>query len=525
MPRVESSREWRANPSAIQQVLVLVAFAALVRIAYLALTTAVTGDAMTPVHIAQSLANKDVHSIDRFWMSLYCFWVVPFYALTASPTWAAVLASCLPGTLLVVPTIMIARRLYSPRVAWLAGAAIACHPRLVEYSCNGYAESFYLLSLFGGLAFATWVISGAGWKHAVACGLFLGAYLCVRSEGCIICLAVLLILLLAHGERIKPVQRMRLQAMGLTAACLAGVMVMTGAYAATCFAALGTVGIFQKTSNLAKTATEQLDPEEAARQTYGVDGALMSKTVAPRPSPAMVVRTLASRYPRNIAYAARKLPGIMLTPLPLFALFLLKRRKWRPEHAQLPLVLVACFGLAFYPLIQLEPRLLFPLLIPLSIWGAAGFQWIFERQAGRSLPRTRLWRAAIAALLVCSIAGSLFRAAWLERHYSLHRRVAAWMTSAVDPSEIVAGDGYGFVSASAFLAQRQSRSRMWTNEPADLTRWLRESGSHTLILYEEFLRQHNPELLHVLRDGLPGAKRVATLQGRDGMEAQAFQIE
>ena len=63
---------------------------------------------------------------------------------------------------------------------------------------------------------------------------------------------------------------------GAVAAGVVAFGVVVGGYAAVSRATLGAPAVLQKAGNLGKQFSEQLDWEQAARETYGTDGKLLS---------------------------------------------------------------------------------------------------------------------------------------------------------------------------------------------------------------------------------------------------------
>ncbi len=217
-----------------------------------------------------------------------------------------------------------------------------------------------------------------------------------------------------------------------------------------------------------------------------------------------------------------------------------------------PLLLTLLFPLLFYPMVQVESRLLFPLLIPLNIFGAAG-TWAFSlygtrarEEAGasdyrpgespdfrqRPVSTPRLLEPSRAAaffallsgiLIIASVALSIWRGLDIERGHRHHRQLADWIIRHVDPGEAIAGSGYGYVSTTGYLAGRRTVPLIETAQPSELAGFVRDAGSHWLILYEPILRLMNPELLPVMESELQGFTRVFEVRDDRGQRVQVFQ--
>ncbi len=517
-----------------RQVALLLGSAAVIRVGYLCLTTAVFGDAVSYARVAQGLAEGRPETVDSFWSSLYCYWEALFVCVGIGGVQGAIAASLLPGILLIVPVVWMARALYGSRAAWLAGAFCAVHPRLVEYACNGYAESFYLLAFTCGVAFMTAMMRNGALRVALGWGLAFGFYFTVRFEALAAFLLLLPLVYWARGSHRPEVEQPSLPKF-LPIRCrdaLLRIGLGVGAYALIACAymllsqaTLGTPGLLQKGSNLSKQFSEQLDMRQAAKETYGAEGKLFGQNDLPPPSKTETLRVLARRFPRNLLYTLKRLPTVLLSPVFLFALLvpILAVRTRYARVEELPLLAMLVFPLGFYPLIQIEPRLLFPILIAIHVYGARGLIVAcesVERRTGirRSLPV--LGGAIVALMLVITV----WRGIDVERKYEIHRELSTWIQEHIDPSERLVGCGYGHIGTTAFLTGNDSAARIWTDRPETLADSVSERGGRWLVLYETFLRDANPELLPVLESEPPGLQRLFEAKNARGERAQVFEL-
>jgi 4-amino-4-deoxy-L-arabinose transferase-like glycosyltransferase len=502
---------------------VVTAVSAVLRGLYLCRTTTVFGDAVNYAWVARGIATGRGAEVDTFWSSLYCFWEAGFHAFGLAPTTAAISASFLPGVLLAGAVTWLARNLYGSTVAWIAGLLCCVHPRLVEYACNGYAESFYLLAFTLGVGCLTRIIQQPSLVLAIGWGIGFGLYASVRNEG-LLAFAASLLLLPAAG--VARGWRPRLRGAWLPAAAsVAGFACVVTTYAGLSRATVGTCGVFQKGANLGKQFSEQLDAHAAARETYGGTGTMFGRPAA-RPRLLDEAAVLARRYPANLYYTLQRLPGVLLSPLPLFALLLpmVARHRGRAPGDERPLALMLAFPLAFYPCIQVEPRLLMPVLVPLHVFGAAGLvaiaAYLFPEPRG-----ARVIRTATLAMLAVACLLTAWRAGQVERTYGFHRNLAGFLASHVAPGEPIVGCGYGNVTTTAFLAGRPAVPRLWTDHPEELARFVAARRSHWLVLYEPFLRDANPELLGALDHGVPGFERACEVRDAQGRRSQIFRLK
>jgi len=522
-----------AGPSLALQLSILATAAIAVRLGYLALTTAIFGDAVNYSRVAGLLASGNYSDIDAFWSNLFCFWQAGFHMLGLETVAATLAASLVPGIALVVPVVWMARSLFGPRVAWLAGALTVVHPRLVEYSCNGYAESFYLFAFACGIAFLVAVVRNGSVAAAAGWGVSFGVYAAVRPEAVAAFLASALLAFVltwwasrersTEGLDTVPPRRWMRTLRVLTAGVIAFV-VTVGSYAAVSRVTLGAPAVLQKAGNLGKQYSEQLDWEHAAKETYGSDGKLLGPPAdAPRLS--TTARVLLQRFPRNLLYSLERLPGVLVSPVIVFALLMpVFVRRTRGGLSQDAVVAwMALFPILLYPLIQVEPRLFFSLLIPVHIFGAAGVVAFTRYAGGRSGPEV-MYRVVAVVLVVFSLGVTAWRGVAVERGYGLHRQLAGWIDDNVADDEVLVGCGYGHVSTTAFLTGNPAVARLWTNDAAELAPFVRARSAVWLLVYQTFIDQANPELRGVFDAGIPGFELAFEAVDTRGRRGQVYTL-
>ena len=485
-----------AAPLPWRALAVILAVAVTARLLFVSIAPVAYGDAVSYSWVAWLTARGEWQLADPFWHSLFDFWQTLFLMTGIGQYPALVLSSLLPGLLLIVPVYLLTRRLYGNTAALVAGLFIALHPRLVEYSVNGYAESFYLCAAMWAVWGITAVVQDGRHRGALAViGITLAGYFLVRNE------AILLIGLLAAVVLLLAVRRrFDIRLAGLPVALFTACVI---AYMAASHTLWDQHGLFSKSSNIGKQNLETLDIGAAARETYGAP----DDAGAVRP-PQNMLLTLAARWPANLMYTAERLPGMLLSPVIIlaFLLPLLVARRGKTPGDELPLLVFSVWPLLFYPLIQLEPRLLFPTLIGAGIFGAAG-----AVAAGRLIaaslqqaPR-RLTEFGVPALLLLLLLPLLPALAWnSDQSRGYHREIGEWLAAHIPADAGIAGDGYGYVSSSSFWAGRKGEPRLWTKDAGELADAARNREQPVLVLYEEYLRNANPQLLPVLDDGVPG---------------------
>ena len=495
--------------SLFSQLGVLLVTSITARLFYLSLTTAIYGNAVNYGLIAEAIANGQWALAQSGWTNLFCFWESLFYMAGLKPVTSAICASFIPGALLVVPIAWSTRKLYGEKVAWLAGGLTVLHPRLVAYSCNGYSETFYLFALCSGVA----ILSASGWRiamnrHLFLSGIALAVYFCVRNEG-IVLITVLMVGMIFLGQRAQRPSYLQestwvTQTFRSLALVLAGLCVFVGFYAGFSEAVFGEVDLFQDTSLFSQRYSEQLDPQSAARETYGIEGRMTSKTVKEIDF-GQKLKNLFVRLPSNLLHTLKSAPGVLLTPMCFFAFFLplFSRSRNGTLLPEWPWLVMLFFPFVTYPLLYIEPRLLFAILPPIHIFGAAGLlafsTFLVETNYFRYLYKI----TAIFVLALCVII-TIFRGVQVESGYGYNRALAAWIDKNIPPNDVIVGDGYGFVSTTGFLARRATVNRLIHYDPKRVVEFVKSHHAKWLVLYEPFVLRVNPELAPVFDRGLPG---------------------
>jgi len=491
----------------------LAGLALAVRLAFVGAAPVAYGDAINYSWVAWSIGHGHADAADTFWHSAFDYWQALLVPLGLDQFATLVAASLIPGVLLVIPGYLIALRLYGRPAAIIAGLALALHPRLVEYSVNGYAETFFLQAgLWAVWGLIALVRTPDRRGAAAVAGGGLALWFLVRNEAILAAALLCGVIVLAWwraGRRLPIASIATLVITGL--ACV-------GAYLATDTALFGSAKLFSKGSNLGRAHVEMLDPREAARETYGVPAQATQGNTSRPASPASIAVRILERWPRNVAYTLERLPGVLLSPLFLLALLLpaLSRRRGSTPGEEWPLLAFTVWPFLFYPLLQLEPRMLLPVAVGMCIFGAGALVAIGAFAAQRlQRPVLRWAPAALVLLALLPLLPVLARHTESERGF--HREVGLWLAANVAPGTSVVGDGYGYITASGFWAGRRAQARLWTDDPAALGRWVSNRSPGVVILYEKYLRESNPELLQALDDGVPGLEPIKTFYaGRAG---------
>lgn len=471
---------------------ILLALSLAVRGSYLWFTNALIGEAATSLSTAQTIASGAVSQVDPFWVNPFVFGVASLIKLGVAPLISAIGVSLAMGALLPLPVFWMAGSLYGDRVGWFAGILTAVHPRLVEYSCNGDPESLYLLSFsLGVLGIVLHLQGKASFWSLLYSGVGFGIASLLRVESLIPTSLYFLGSIGTAGSWST--------AWGRGSRFAAGVMITLLVYSGWSVSMLGSAHLFSHGQTLLEPYSVQMQPREAARKAYG-DGQYSD--------PGQEFCYF-QKIKNNLRYSLQSMPGVWLTPLCLLMFFLpIVHRQSGQWKILWPLVVMLGFPLLFYPALKVEPIYFFLTLIPIQVFGAAG--WV----AICSYLGLRLWGFLLTAgaLIVLSLALTWYRAFTIEQGFHLYRTLASWIKVNMATDDLLVGDGQGYVTTTAVLAGRPYQVRLWTDSPQKLEQFLRMKDAHWLIVFEEYLKKANPELLPVLDEGFPNLRlRYETL--------------
>ncbi|MGK0186468.1 MAG: hypothetical protein ACI9R3_002251 [Verrucomicrobiales bacterium] len=521
----------------------LVGIAVVVRILYFLYAHQIHGDAVGFAEIARSIGEGRGATVDSSWYQAFCLYQVPFQWLIPSPVWAAGISSMLPGALLVWPVVAIADRLFGRGAAIVAGLITIFHPHLVNYSCNGYMESFYLFWFSITTLMLVRILQVPGWGKMAIAGIAAGIAFATRNEF-IAFIGVTSVVLVATipgfvrrflgrwaPEDANPCAFLHLPAarvlllvlcFNLTAATTVGI------YAGVSHRLIGSVGLFEKTSNFGRTKDIFNQRADAAKEIYGNSGqhAVVEEVVV---TPLVFVKNIAARFLNNITSGmAKAVPNLLASPIYVFAVFLalawLRRPRIRMEV--LPVVMMLGFAPALYSLIFVQPRYLQPLLPALNVLTGAGFIVAVAAVTNIriKIPAPAILRAGLVACFLLLVATTGWRATKARRETAIHEKIAAWIDQNIDDRELLVGCGFGSISNTSFLSRNQSCPRVVTDEPAELTRFLQDRQATWLLLYEEFIQEANPGLAPLLDSGLPGFTKAFEATDAYGKRVQVFRL-
>ena len=475
-----------------------------VRLLFWMAVPVVYGDSVNYYWVARGISEGSYATVDWFWHSLFTFFEAGIMMLGLHGQNAIMVSSLIPGVLLLIPAYLACGSAFGKSSAMIASAFIIFSPRLIEYSVNGYSESFFLFCIACSICIAVrWISSGkTGTAGAVILGVSSAAHVLVKNESVTVAVAILLFLLLSGIE--KKI-RNTIVACAFFAVSIAGYIAVNEKIS-------GSTGIFQKSTNISKVYSEQIDWRNAARETYG------QKNAAPAiPSSENAIPRAFRHFHENLFYMAERIPGVFFSPLALFIPFagLLGSSLLGRKKSAAIFLIGGVFPFISYPFLDVEPRMLFLSLLAFTAWGSAGL-CIFSVFIAKNFGRKSLSYLFCAVLIISQIP-FIMALAWRSNELrSYHKDIGVWLSENTKKSDMICGDGYGYVLSSAFWAGKKPMPRLWTTNPDDITVDMRKKSADILVIYEEFAKLANPEILQVFDSGMAGMKLMKEFKTRRG---------
>jgi putative flippase GtrA len=478
--------------------------AAIVRIIFFIMVPVAYGDAVNYYWTAAGIASGNFAEVDWFWHSLFTFFEAMLMCAGLKGVNVMMLSSLIPGVLLVLPVYLASGKAFGKATAVLASIFTVLSPRLIEYSVNGYSESLYLFLILCAICVAVfWISEGVcGYAGAAILGFSIAAFSLVRNEAFIFALALIAVILTQNLRR-----KAACVALTVTVSALAILL-----YISANDRIAGQACIFQKFTNVEKVYLEQIDWRNAAKETYGTVKPGVSK------SSENTVLRLFRHFRENLFYMAERMPGVFFSPVLLFIPFtgLFGSSLLGRKRSGAVFLLAGLIPLLVYPFLQVEPRMLLLSLVAFSITGLAG-AWLFSEYIAANMRRPFIKYAFVSVLLL-ALLPFIPVLAWRSGELrAYHREIGKWISENVPPESAICGDGYGYVLSSCFWADRRAGPRLWTDKPSEIPADMRVKSKNILIIYEEFVKLANPEIITVFDSGIAGMtllKEFKTKRGR-----------
>ncbi len=483
-------------------------------------------------HYAESLHHfmrgDILGGLSDYWSFLYPFAAVPFGLIYGDAEAGLRLLSILSGAALVIPSMVIAKRLWGSRAALFAGLLIALHTNLLLYSAAAMTESFFSLLIMLALLSFLGAVRDGGRRGVMLAGLLLGLACLVRHEAQIL-LVVPLVFLLAgaggHGPR-RPAAARIVSSLLLV---LFFVLPMIP-HAFLIHEKTGRWFVQSKASvNLSSPLIwdEGLERERYV-YTLNEDGTDRRINEIGSTNPIEIIlngkREIAGRYLRELADGAERLPPLLVTPFLLLLVPLgLFCRRWRSRAEELLLLAFGLFPFVLYPLFDMHLRYLVPYLPVLLMWGGAGCAaltgWIEE-----NISRSRIVSAAALFVIFASLVPySTHRYAMIRKGERLeYRQVGEWLGR------------HGGGTARIIAPPGTSYSYYAGNPIATFIPWTDAEGLHEysirmrfeyLVVGTDYLERYRPALLPLLEEpGRFGFELLEEFESGAGGKILVFRI-
>jgi hypothetical protein len=501
---------------------ILAAGALLFRLVFLNAPRVLTGD---EGHYAESLFRflhgRFLEGVSDYWSVLYPFAAIPFGYFAHDAETGLRLLSAVSGAALVVPSMLIARRLWGGRAAAFAGLFIALQPNLISFSTAAITESLYSFLLMCALYLFLRATDDGGARPYTAAGAALGLAFLVRPES-IAVLALFVIITpalsgtAASGASFARRMRRSIVMVVFFAAMLVPYFLLlraaTGEWTAGSKAAV----------NLSSPAVWR---DDLAREEYvyslNDEGTARRIDDLARESALRVLwrqkGAIASGYPAKMGAGIGLLPLLFSSPLLLILVPLgLIGRKWRREDrgAESLLLVLGLFPFAFYPLFRVELRYLAPYLPIYMLWAGAGCVALLDWFAARVSPR-RAASATLAALVFLSLAPyTVHRYAVMGKSQPLEwKAIGRWIGENESPApRILAQSG---CSISYYAGNPAATFIPWT-DAAGLVRYARINRFDYIVVDEAYIRSARPALQSILDHPPPELKALGEFKGGSG---------
>lgn len=488
------------------------------RLCFLLITTAIQGDAVNYFWVAKYLwipENTDL--IDPFWSNGFTFWETFLFSLPIPEQKIPIIATLIPGTYLVIPLARIANILFNRNTAITVALLSASHPRLIEYSCNGYIDIFSLLFIILMVEQMTkliyhWVnFTNFKWTESILLGVYSAIAMTTRNELVVFYLFMIgsfaiLIVKLCRTKLLDHFQMASISFLSFSSVLLF--------YVTLSLLSVNSLGLFQKQTNIYKPVSEQVDMEEASKWTY------QNKN---QPH-VFDLDSFIKRTRALIILTIQILPGVIATPAILFGFFyfgIYPRKIFEPTY--LPLFCIGIIPFCIYPFINVEPRYLFPLLVPTLLFSSAGIISFVEYIKNHIYPHKSL---ALILTCLCSIHTVVFayKASDIKEKYMIHNQLKDWISYHIPKNAVIYGCGYGYITTTGFLTGHRTYPRHWTESIHELVINLRANRVEWVVMYEEYLEKANPSLLTSFRGFMPYLKQEYIAKDSRGYYAKVYSV-
>jgi len=510
---------------------ILAGGALLFRLVFLSAPRVLTGD---EGHYAESLFRflhgRFLEGVSDYWSFLYPFAAIPFGFVARDAEMGLRLLSAVSGAVLVLPSFMIARRLWGSRAALFAGLFVALHPNLISFSAAAITESLFSLLLLCALYLFLRGPDRGGTRAYAAAGAVLGLASLVRPESIAILVLFALFALALRGNAGSGASfAARIRRPAAMAVMFAVVLIP---YFLLLRAATGEWRVGSKAAvNLSSPAVwrDDLAREEYVYRLNDEGTARRIDDVASESAMKILWRekgAIASGYPAKLRDGVGLVPRLLSGPVLLLLVPLgLLGRRWRREDraAEALLLALGVFPFVFYPVFRVELRYLVPYLPIYLLWAGAGCGALLDWFAVRVSAR-RAAAVALAALVFLSLVP-----------YTVHRYAVMGKTQPLEWKEIgrwIAGEGspaprilaQSGCSISYYAGNPEATFIPWTDERG-LVRYARFHRYEYLVVDEDYFRAARPTLRAILDDPPPDLEPLGEFKSGSANRILVYRVK
>lgn len=486
------------------------------------------------LHYAESLhrflEGKILEGLSDYWSFFYPFCAIPFGALMGDVESGLRLLSILSGAALVIPCVVLSRRLWGKRAALYAGLFIALHPILILFSTDAMTESFYsLLLMLSILALVIHMKEGT-WTSLVLLGILLGLAFQTRQEAQFLLVISIIVLLIGKGgEGLRVAFGNRLQ----RAAVVVVLFILTVLpYVILLHQKTGYWTTGSKASvNLSSPYIwgEGLDRE---RYVYSLnkEGTARRIEEVGRKSAVTVFweqrRVIVSRYLPTLSRGFHLVPILLASPFLLLLIPLgIFGRRWEERNRRVEFILVLSGVLPFilYSFFGFELRYLVPFLPFYLLWGAKGCEVLCEWLRVNLSPRPAVRSIALALVFASLVPFTIQKYKAVAGSQPVeYREIGRWIRdNSGDGARVLAHSG---CPVGYYAGNPEATFIPWTDAQG-LVRYVRFHGYDMLLVDEEYFRTRRPELVSLLDSGMElGLVKVNTFTGRGGNRIILYHI-
>lgn len=473
------------------------------------------------------MEGRFVEGVSDYWSSFYPFLALPFGKLYGSAEPALRLLSVICGGALVLPCMLLARRLWGDRTALVAGVLIALHPNLIQFSTAAMTESLYMLLVATALyLLARFLQDGDRW-FSVICGIVLGLAYMTRQEAQFILIIFVVVLLLwrrgiHRGRRIAR------------AAVLAAFFILT--ILPHTFLLKAKTGRWTGGSKASINLSSPLvweDGLERERYVYSLDESGTARRIDEigRGSALTMLwrrRSMAiSRYFPNLTSGVALLPNLLASPFLLLLVPLgLFGRAWRrgDRAAEFMLLLLGIFPFALYAIFRVDFRYLLPFLPVYLLWGARGCEVVTSWLRENISPRPILSVITLFVILASLVPFTVRRYALLAANQPIeYRKIGRWIAeNGGGGARVLAPSGW---SVGYYAGNPVASFIPWTDTEG-LIRFAAHHRFDYIVLGVEYIERARPTLAPLVREqNHQGLDLVHTLKDRTGKGILIFKFD